>query len=301
MTRGGRRGPGPVTAMGPPPRIDPGSAPVPGRPVALSGRVVRLTAPNPGMMTGPGTNSYMVGTTEVAVIDPGPDDAGHVSALADLGGGRIRWIVVTHTHPDHSPGTAALARLTGAEVIGFDGRDGFEPDRSVSDGFTVAGAGFGLRAVHTPGHASNHLCWLLTEEGMLFSGDHVMEGSTVVIAPPDGDMVLYLESLRRLQVLDPPVATIAPGHGSLLRDPAATLEGVVAHRLWREAAVAGALERAGRASVDELLPVVYDDVRDELLPVARQSLWAHLRKLGTDGRAVSADPDDIQSPWGPAG
>jgi glyoxylase-like metal-dependent hydrolase (beta-lactamase superfamily II) len=268
--------------------------------VALSGRVVRLTAPNPGIMTGPGTNSYLVGTTELAVVDPGPEDAGHVAALADLGESRIRWIVVTHTHPDHSPGAAPLAALTGAEVIGFDARDGFTPDRSVSDAFVVAGHGFSLRAVHTPGHASNHLCWLLTEEEMLFSGDHVMGGSTVVISPPDGDMTLYLESLRRLGDLDPPLSCIAPGHGPLLTDPAATLDALVAHRLAREQSVAQALRRAGRATVDDLLTRVYTDVSDELLPVARRSLWAHLRKLAVDGRVESTDPDDIESSWAPA-
>jgi glyoxylase-like metal-dependent hydrolase (beta-lactamase superfamily II) len=248
-------------------------------------------------MTGPGTNSYLVGTTEMAVVDPGPDDAGHVAAVAQLGERRIRWIVVTHTHPDHSPGAARLAGLTGAEVIGFDARDGFTPDRSVSDGFVVSGDGFCLRAVHTPGHASNHLCWLLTEERMLFSGDHVMGGSTVVIPPPDGDMTLYLESLRLLAELDPPLSSIAPGHGPLLVDPAATLARLVAHRLEREESVARALGHAGRATVDDLLPRVYADVGDELLPVARKSLWAHLRKLAADGRAESTDPDDVGSSW----
>ena len=259
------------------------------------------------MMTGPGTNSYLVGTTELAVVDPGPDPAvevgaggfgaGHVEALAAAGAGRIRWIVATHTHPDHSPGAAALKALTGAEVIGFDGRDGFVPDRAVADGFALAGAGFSLRAVHTPGHASNHLCWLLSEEALLFSGDHVMGGSTVVIAPPDGDMAVYLESLRRLLLLDPPLAAIAPGHGPLLTDPRRTVEAVIAHRLQREEAVAEALARARTATVDELLPTVYPDVSDELRPVAAKSLWAHLRKLAADGRAQTADPDHEAADW----
>jgi glyoxylase-like metal-dependent hydrolase (beta-lactamase superfamily II) len=275
--------------------------------MALSARVVRLTAPNPGVMTGPGTNSYLVGTTELAVVDPGPDPAaeggagqfgtGHVEALAAAGRGRIRWIVVTHTHPDHSPGAAALRALTGAEVIGFDSRDGFVADRAVADGFELAGEGFTLRAVHTPGHASNHLCWLLNEEGLLFSGDHVMGGSTVVIAPPDGDMAVYLESLRRLLVLDPPLHAIAPGHGPLLTDPRRTVEAVIAHRLRREEAVAEALVRARTATVAELLPTVYPDVSDELRPVAAKSLWAHLRKLATDGRAETTDPDQEAADW----
>jgi glyoxylase-like metal-dependent hydrolase (beta-lactamase superfamily II) len=270
--------------------------------VALSSLVVRVTAPNPGVMTGPGTNSYVVGTGDRVVIDPGPDVsgegmAGHLDALVAAAGDRIGWIVVTHTHLDHSPAASALAERTGAEVIGFDVRDGFTPDRAASEGFTLAGAGFGLRAVHTPGHASNHLCWLLTDERMLFSGDHVMGGSTVVIAPPDGDMVVYLHSLRRLLALDPALATIAPGHGPLLTDPAATVEGVIAHRLEREALVLQALRGAGPATVEVLLPLVYRDVGEELAPVAAKSLWAHLRKLAGEGRARSTDVDDVASTW----
>jgi glyoxylase-like metal-dependent hydrolase (beta-lactamase superfamily II) len=277
--------------------LDPGSAPEPGRPVALSALVARATAPNPGMMTGPGTNSYLVGIDEFVVVDPGPDDAGHLDALAELGSGRIRWIVVTHTHPDHAPGAAGLADRTGAEVLGFSARDGFVPTRNVGEAFELWGAGFVLRALHTPGHASNHLCWLLVGEGMLFSGDHVMQGSTVVISPPDGDMIQYLASVRRLLVLDPPVATIAPGHGKLIVDPAAALQGIIDHRLVRETAVARALERAERATVDELLPTVYADVAEALLPVARLSLWAHLRKLAAEGRARPHDAEDIAAPW----
>ncbi len=277
--------------------LAPRSRPEPGRPVALSARVARATAANPGIMTGPGTNSYLVGTTELVVIDPGPDDADHLDALAVLGAGRIRTVVVTHTHPDHAPGAAGLAARTGAEVIGFSERDGFTPARTAGDGFELAGAGFTLRAVHTPGHASNHVCWLLVDEGMLFSGDHVMQGSTVVIAPPDGDMAQYLASLRRLSAMVPPLACIAPGHGSLVFEPAAALAGVIEHRLQRESAVALALARAGSATVDELVPVVYADVGDELLPVARFSLWAHLRKLGDDGRARGDDRDDITASW----
>jgi glyoxylase-like metal-dependent hydrolase (beta-lactamase superfamily II) len=249
------------------------------------------------MMTGPGTNSYLVGTDEVAMVDPGPDDAGHLDTLAELGAGRIRWIVVTHTHPDHAPGAAGLARRTGAEVLGYGARDGFLPDRVVGEGDEVRGDGFTLRALHTPGHASNHLCWLLLQERMLFSGDHVMQGSTVVIAPPDGDMAVYLDSLHRVSVLEPPMATIAPGHGALIMEPARVVAGIIEHRLAREKAVAVALAQAGRATVDELLPRVYADVRDQLLPVARFSLWAHLRKLEADGAVAGDDPADIEVPW----
>jgi glyoxylase-like metal-dependent hydrolase (beta-lactamase superfamily II) len=271
--------------------------PEPGRPVGLSALVVRVTAPNPGMMTGPGTNSYLVGADELVVVDPGPDDGAHLDALAEVGARRIRWIVVTHTHPDHAPGAAGLAARTGAEVLGYGERDGFVPSRAVGDGFELHGDGFTLRAVHTPGHASNHLCWLLVQDRMLFSGDHVMQGSTVVIAPPDGDMARYLASLRRVLDLDPPLATIAPGHGALIVDPTAALVEIIEHRHARERMVADALGAVGRATVDELVPRVYADVRDELLPVARQSLWAHLRMLGAAGAVRGDDPADIDAAW----
>ncbi|HML00988.1 MAG TPA: MBL fold metallo-hydrolase [Acidimicrobiales bacterium] len=279
------------------PVLDPLAPPEPGRSVALATGLVRVTAPNPGMMTGPGTNSYLVGTAEVAVVDPGPDEASHVDALVEAGQQRIRWIVVTHTHPDHAPAAAPLAERTGAEVLGFGPRDGFVPDRSVGEGFELAGDDFCLRALHTPGHASNHLCWLLEGERVLFSGDHVMQGSTVVIAPPDGDMAAYLRSLRVLLDLDPPLRAIAPGHGSLIEDPAAAVSAVVAHRLDRERAVTRALSAAGRARVDDLLPFVYADVHEALYPVARYSLWAHLRKLASDGLARSDDAGDIEASW----
>lgn len=279
------------------PVLDPGAPAEPGRPVALSPGVVRLTAPNPGPMTGPGTNSYLVGTTEVVVVDPGPDEPAHVDALVEAGAGRVRWIVVTHTHPDHAPAAAALAQRTGAEVLGFGPRDGFEPDRVVGDGFELGGDDFCLRAVHTPGHASNHLCWMMLGEQLLFSGDHIMQGSTVVIAPPDGDMAEYLASLQLLLDLDPPMRAIAPGHGVLIESPGSVVQAVIAHRLEREGAVRQALQSARRGSVDDLLPTVYADVPEALHPVARYSLWAHLRKLRAEGAATTDEPDDITAAW----
>ena len=138
-------------------------------------------------MTGPGTNSYLVGRDELAVVDPGPDDPGHLDRLVEVARARgavIRWVLVTHTHPDHAPGAAGLAARTGAETVGFGPRDGFEPDRSVGEGWTLSGPGFDLRAVHTPGHASNHLCWLLERPAILLSGDHVMHGSDGGDPPP---------------------------------------------------------------------------------------------------------------------
>ncbi|HVX20732.1 MAG TPA: MBL fold metallo-hydrolase [Acidimicrobiales bacterium] len=278
---------------GPPAPVPPGAtgpAPVPGRPDQLLPGLVRLTAPNPGMMTGPGTNTYLVGTADLAVVDPGPDDDGHRAAILAAAGSRpVRWVLVTHTHPDHAPGAAPLARACGAEIVGFDARDGFVPDRTAGEGWTLAVPPYRVRAVHTPGHASNHLCWLLEEPRLLLSGDHVMQGSTVVIRPPDGDMSAYLDSLRQLRRLDPPLAAIAPGHGRLIDQPAAVVDAIVTHRLQRQEMVARALAAAGHATVDQLLPVVYVDVDADRYPVARNSLWAHLRKLAADGRAVLAD------------
>jgi glyoxylase-like metal-dependent hydrolase (beta-lactamase superfamily II) len=269
----------------------------PGRPVSLSKRVRRIVAPNPGVMTGPGTNTYLVGRDEIAVIDPGPVDEGHLDAIAAAGGGSIRWIIVTHTHSDHSPGAAALrARLRpDVLVLGFDARDGFDPDANIGEGHTIDADEFTLRALHTPGHASNHLCYLLEEEGLLFSGDHIMSGSTVVIAPLDGDMSAYLSSLERLRGLG--IKAIAPGHGALIDDPAAKINEYVTHRLAREETVAAALDGAGPCTVEDLVPLVYQDVNASLFPIARYSLWAHLRKLQVDGRATTDDPDQLASVW----
>lgn len=263
----------------------------PGHAVRLSPRIVRVTAPNPGVMTGPGTNSYFVGGgDDWAVIDPGPADDAHVQALLALAPGRITRILTTHTHMDHSPAAAALARATGAPVWGRRpdhpyGQDPlFEPAHEPADGERLAlGGGSTLRAFHTPGHASNHVCWLLEEEKTLFTGDHVMQGSTVVINPPDGDMGAYLRALERLLGVD--LEWLAPGHGFLVADPHAVLRALIAHRLRREAKVKGALQAAAVAPIDQLLAVVYDDVPAPLLPVARRSLLAHLLKLKDDGVA----------------
>lgn len=274
-----------------------GPFPRPGRVDDLLPGLVRVTAPNPGMMTGPGTNTYLVGEGDVAVVDPGPDHAGHRGAVLAAAAGRaarVRWVLVTHTHPDHAPGAAALAAATGAEVVGFDARDGFSPDRRAGDGWTLGLGDRRLRAVHTPGHAANHLCWLVEPEGVLLTGDHVMHGSTVVIRPPDGDMGSYLASLQRVLSLAPPVVTIAPGHGRLVGDPPGTVRDLVAHCLQRGERVAAALSAAGRATVDQLLPTVYADVPEDRLPVARYSLWAHLRLLAAEGRAAPSAGEDGQ-------
>lgn len=261
---------------------------------ALSPLVRRIVAPNPSMMTGPGTNTYLVGIDEIVVVDPGPDIESHLDAIAGCGGDRIRWIVCTHTHEDHAPGVAGLKERTGAEVLAFDARDGLEIDRPMGDRDVIEATEFVLRAIHTPGHASNHLCFLLEQERMLFSGDHIMEGSTVVVAPPDGDMGAYLRSLERLTALRPRLKSIAPGHGHLIEKPAAKIEEYTAHRLAREAQVLGSLERAGTTSIEPIVKELYADVPEELHVMAGFSVWAHLRKLVEDGKATG---DALDGEW----
>ncbi len=265
----------------------------PGRAVRLSPHVLRVTAPNPGPMTGPGTNSYLVGADDAwTVIDPGPASAEHTAALLAAAPGRIVQILVTHTHRDHSPGATALAAATGAPVLGRVAAhpewqdDRFQPQRQLQHGERLSLApGVTLDVIHTPGHASNHLCYRLEEEKLLFTGDHVMQGSTVVINPPDGDMSAYLQSLQALLAVD--LDWLAPGHGFLVDRPHAVLRGLIAHRLKREAKVRAAL-RATPEPLALLVARVYDDVQPALHGVAQRSLLAHLLKLHADGLAREA-------------
>ena len=269
-----------------------------GRVVQVAPNVRRVLAPNANLYTGPGTNTYLVGTEEVAVIDPGPDDSEeHLDLVAQAGHGRIRWILATHTHIDHSPGAAGLKQRTGATVLGYDERDGFVPDEVLRDGGAVEGTGFRLDAIHTPGHASNHLCFHLAAQRLLFSGDHIMSGSTVVIAPLDGDMRAYLDALRKLKELE--AFAVAPGHGPYLEDGHAKVDEYLAHRAQREANIAAALQRRQTAVIDDIVSDVYVDVPEQLHPIARYSVWAHLRKLAAEGAAVPTDGsgDDISSAW----
>lgn len=262
----------------------------PGLAVTIAPGVQRLTAPNAAMMTGPGTNSYVLGHGgRFTVIDPGPADERHVAALLALTAGRIEQILVTHTHRDHSPGARALKDRTGATLLGMPPPDDpaqdhdFAPDRILTHGeHLVTGAGT-LKVIHTPGHASNHLCYLLEGEQMLFSGDHIMQGSTVVINPPDGDMGAYLRSLSGL--LQEDIRYIAPGHGFLMGHAHAVIDYLSTHRLTREHKVVEALEHHGPARLADLTPKVYDDVPVAIHGVASRSLLAHLIKLEEDGRA----------------
>ena len=264
---------------------------VPGVAARVNDLVVRLTAPNPGVMTGPGTNSYLVGRDELVLIDPGPESAAHCEVLRRAVGNRLKWILCTHTHLDHSPGARAIKAATGAPVCGFapipnDGRQdtAFAPDRILRDGDSVVASGFTLQAVHTPGHASNHLCYMLPECRLLFTGDHVMQGSTVVISPPDGDMQAYFASLERLLALD--ITAIAPGHGHVIETPHEEARRLIAHRLKREQKVLDAFAQKNPATLDELLPIVYADTPARLHPVARRSLHAHLIKLEREGKVA---------------
>jgi glyoxylase-like metal-dependent hydrolase (beta-lactamase superfamily II) len=267
---------------------------VPGTVVRINDLVVRVTAPNPGVMTGPGTNSYIIGRGELALIDPGPESDPHRDVLLQAVGGNLKWILCTHTHLDHSPGARAIKNATGARVCGFAAvpRDGhqdtaFAPDRALRDGDRIEFDGIRLRAIHTPGHASNHLCYVLEERKLLFTGDHVMQGSTVVISPPDGDMQAYLASLEHLLALE--IAAIAPGHGHIIETPHEEARRLIAHRLRREQKVIDAFTHKNPATLDELLPAVYSDTPARLHPVARRSLHAHLIKLQRESRVVEAE------------
>ncbi len=255
----------------------------------MSPRVRRIVAPNPGPMTGPGTNTYVIGDTELAVIDPGPAIPSHVEAILACVGERLRYVVCTHTHPDHSPGAAVLAAKTGATLVGRVTADDrhqdltFQPEAQVEDDARIAGDGWTLRAIRTPGHVDNHVCYLLEEEGVVFAGDHIMNGSTVVIVPPGGSMAHYIASLKRLLEYD--VRTVAPGHGDLIPDCRAEVEKLVRHRLMREAKVVRALVLEPQ-SLDTLVVSVYDDVDPAMHEWAKLSLLAHLIKLESEGRSV---------------
>ncbi len=251
--------------------------------------VRRLLAPNPGQMTGPGTNTYLLGDKDVVVLDPGPVIDTHIDTIAAAAPGKIKWIVVTHTHPDHSPAAMRLAQITGAQLAGQPAPDGpsqdrtFIPSRVLGDGDTRETSELTLRAVHTPGHASNHLCYWHERLAWLFTGDHIMNGSTVVINPPDGNMGDYLRSLTRLKSLD--LKAFAPGHGEVIENPDEVVDWLIDHRLGREVKVISILGSHPDLTTRELATFVYDDVDVSLHALAERSLLAHLIKLEEDGCA----------------
>ena len=279
------------------------------QPVRLLKNVQRLTAPNPGVMTGPGTNSYLVGDpdTGYAAIDPGPADPEHLDRLWRAAGGHIRYIVCTHSHPDHSPGAAPLQALCAQHghtppVLGLSSQptaranSSFTPDRELADGELLVLQGHGtthtLRVVHTPGHAANHLCLVLEEDGLLFSGDHVLNGSTTVIDPPDGNMADYLNSLDQLLAAcaQNRIEFILPAHGYVLgnlwdeaHDARACITHLKNHRLKREAKILGVMQKHPNGSMDDWVQQAYDDVPPRLWPVAMRSLLAHVERIRSLG------------------
>jgi len=259
----------------------------------VSPLIRRVVARNPGPFTFLGTGTYIVGLGRVAVIDPGPDLDDHVAALLSaLEGETVSHILITHTHIDHSPAAAALKRATGAPCLGFGphgavGETGeagadlaFRPDIRMADADHVAGEGWSLAALHTPGHASNHLCFALAEEQALFSGDQVMGWSTTVISPPDGDMAAYMESLDRLSARSEKIYW--PTHGGPIRDPRAHVGELIAHRRARRAAILEALS-AGPARPGGIVAKVYRDLDPRLVEAAAESVRAHLIELAAAG------------------
>ena len=257
--------------------------------------VRRVLADNPSPFTFTGTQTYIVGTGEVAVIDPGPDLPGHVEAiLAATRGERIVAILCTHTHRDHSPASRMLAAATGAPIVGcpplaieddgpradaafdFD----YTPDRVLGDGEPLEAKGWTLRAVATPGHTSNHLCFALEGEGLLFTGDHVMGWSTTVVSPPDGDMTLYMRSLKDLLERDDRL--YLPAHGPAVDRTHAHVRALITHRRMREKQIL-ALLGEGKGEIGDMVGAMYRDVDPRLHPAAGRSVLAHLVDLERRG------------------
>jgi glyoxylase-like metal-dependent hydrolase (beta-lactamase superfamily II) len=261
---------------------------------AISPRVRRIVAPNPGPMTFTGTCTYVIGSGKVAVLDPGPDSAGHVAAILEaLKGETIGWIVATHTHRDHTPATGALQAATGAVLVGcapYAPPDGLPPAAShdtdwdpeilLQDGDVFEGSDFTLATVATPGHAANHLAFELVEERGLFSGDHVMGWSTSVVAPPDGNMSDYMASLEKLRQRRDEIYW--PGHGAPVTEPQRYVRGLVQHRRQREASILARLG-AGDRTVDALVERMYQGLDPRLRGGAARSVLAHLEDLTTRG------------------
>jgi glyoxylase-like metal-dependent hydrolase (beta-lactamase superfamily II) len=256
---------------------------------ALSPLVRRVVANNPGLMTGPGTNTYLVGIDEVAVIDPGPALADHIDAIVGASmRERVRWVLLTHTHPDHWPAASKIAASTGAVIAGFSPFPKADEvtltlDRVLVDGDTIDGTEFRLEALHTPGHAPNHLCFLLDEERTLFTGDHVLNGTTTVVNPQrGGDMTQYLASLERLRKLKR-LARICPAHGDVIDEPVAALTEYVAHRKMRERQILKVLKEQPR-TIKRIVETLYTDIPEGLIEMAQRQVHAHLLKLKAEGK-----------------
>ena len=280
-----------------------------GVPEQVSGLVRRVVCRNPSPFTFTGTNSYLVGQGEVAIVDPGPADEAHLEALLDaIAGETVSHIVVTHSHSDHCALVARLKSATGATVHGL-GREptpdreggvtldaafdrGFRPDRTLRHGGVIAGRGWTLEAVHTPGHTSDHLALALAEDRALFSGDHVMAWATSVIAPPDGNMADYFASLRRL--LDRDDDVLWPGHGPPSRSPKRLVRALIAHRQMREAAILERI-RQGDRTTEEVVLAVYRDVDPRLHGAAALSALAHVEHLIAQGKVTCDGETTLRS------
>ena len=261
----------------------------------LSPRIERVLAHNPSPFTFRGTGVYLVGDdSQVAVIDPGPNQPDHLTALmAAIGGRRVTHILVTHTHRDHSPAAAPLKQVTGAQTYGYgpharfkdDVEEGgdrdFVPDIAVKDGEVIAGEGYTFHCVYTPGHTSNHMCYALAEEKALFTGDHVMGWSTTVVAPPDGDMGAYMRSLEKLIARQDQI--LYPTHGSPILKPKRFVRAYLAHRRMREAQIQRALAR-GQETVPELVATLYAGLKPALHRAAALTVEAHLKHMIEDAR-----------------
>jgi glyoxylase-like metal-dependent hydrolase (beta-lactamase superfamily II) len=283
-----------VAAREPPPRA----------PTRVSPMVRRLVAPNASPFTFNGTCTYILGQGQVAIVDPGPDDDAHLSALlAAIDGERVETILITHTHRDHSPGARKLRAATGARVIGAapftprgDGSTGldsshdrdYSPDAILADGERWQGAGYTMEAVATPGHCSNHLCFALLEENALFSGDHVMAWSTSVVAPPDGSMRAYMDSLDKLRGRGETIYW--PGHGGPVVEPQRYLRALIHHRRQREASILNALGGASQ-TIPALVAKVYVGLNPSLTRAAGLSTLAHLEDLSERGMVVAEKAD----------
>ena len=256
-----------------------------GKVVQISPLIKRITAGNGSVFTGPGTNTYLVGNDNVTVIDPGPAMEDHIEAILRASK-NIKQILVTHTHPDHSPGVRLLKKELDIPAYGMITSSSknqdrtFHPERILLDGELLKENEYSLEVIHTPGHASNHLCFFLEEEKFLFTGDHIMSGSTVVIGPPDGNMKQYIESLEKLKNYD--AEKLAPGHGDVMEGLDQIADWIIDHRLKREKKVFDALKVVSRGTPDSLVEKVYDDVDSSLFPIAKASLLAHLIKLEED-------------------
>src|SRR3954468_11489535 len=263
-------------------------------PSALSPLVRRVVCDNPSHMTGPGTNTYLVGIDEVAVIDPGPASEQHTDAI--IGGAerdRIRWIVLTHTHPDHETGATRLAEATGAQIWAYNKREpSVHVDRALADGDTIDGTEFRLEVLHTPGHAPNHLCFFLDEERILFTGDTILGDMYSVVSPKTGgDMAKYLATLERLKKMR--LSKIAPGHGDVIEEPKARIDEYLQHRLGREKQIIAIL-RKHPAKIREIVATLYVDTPEPLLDVAAKQVHAHLLKLKAEGKVVGTS---AKSDW----